>query len=490
MRKRSGINIIFYLLFFIILTAAFYIRIYNLGVRSLWLDEAWVANAVIQYDLSHLVKRALTAPLFFVLSIHYLTIVLGKTEFVLRLLPCLFGIGTLILFFLLIRRITGKTATLITLLMLSFSYQFIHYSKQLKQYSAAMFFTLLLIYFCEKIVISNKNKDWVFFSLFCILGVGFDHSILFIVPTVFAVLLLNIPFKYYWKRIVYSGIFVFTFSFLFFYFCILKQISNSIRSIQKYWLSFYPNLSSVSSFFNWFISSFKKMFYYFDLPFFPISLLIILLGLSLFYKKSNKRYLIYIIFPLLLALIASFLKRYPFGGSRLMLFFAPLLYFAFGNGLNFILEKLNRNKLHLPLICTVIFLSISPVSNFVQTFTHPLRLEETRPLLNEIRKYIQPRDKIYVYYGAKAAFEFYYRTKFYEMIETRNIIWGKPHRGNIPEYSSDLNKYLSKNTRIWVIFSHFRENERASIISSIKQRGKLLRAFHNIGTIAYLFKIQ
>jgi len=196
-----------------------------------------------------------------------------------------------------------------------------------------MFFTLLLIYFCEKIVISNKNKDWVFFSLFCILGVGFDHSILFIVPAVFAVLLLNVPFKYYWKRIVYSGIFVFTFSFLFFYFCILNQISNSIRFIQKYWLSFYPNLSSVSSFFNWFISSFKKMFYYFDLPFFPVSLLIILLGLSLFYKKSKKRYLIYIIFPLLLALIASFLKRYPFGGSRLMLFFAPLLYFAFGNGI-------------------------------------------------------------------------------------------------------------------------------------------------------------
>lgn len=490
LKKRRELNIIFYLLFFIILAAAFYIRIYNLGVRSLWLDEAWVANAVIQSDLSHLVKRALTAPLFFVLSIHYLTIVLGKTEFVLRLLPCLFGIGTLILFFLLIRRITGKTATLTTLLMLSFSYQFIHYSKDLKQYSTAMFFTLLLIYFCEKIVISNKNKDWVFFSLFCMLGVGFDHSILFIVPAVFTVLLLNVPFKYYWRRIVYSGIFVFTCSFLFFYFFILNQISNSIRFIQKDWLSFYPNLSSVSSFFHWFISSFKRMFYYFGLPFFPVSLLIILLGLSLLYKKSKKRYLIYIIFPLFLVFGASFLKRYPFGGSRLMLFFAPLLYFAFGSGLNFIFEKFNRNKLYLPLICTVIFLSISPVSNFVQTFTHPFRLEETRPLLNEIRKHIRHKDKIYVYYGAKEAFEFYYRTKFYEMIETRNIIWGKPHRGNIPKYSSELNKYLRKNIRIWVIFSHFRENERASIISFIKQKGKLLRAFQKTGTSAYLFKIH
>jgi uncharacterized membrane protein len=490
LKKRRGLEIFFYFLLFLILAAAFYIRIYNLGARSLWLDEAWVANAIIQADVSLVIKKSLTAPLFFVLSIHYLAVLLGKTEFVLRLLPCLFGFGTLILFYLLIRRITGKTAALVTLLMLSFSHQFIHYSKELKQYSGAMFFTLILVYLCEKILISNRNKDWVLFSLFCVLGVGFDHSLLFIVPTVFAVLLFNLSFKQNWKKLLYSGGLVFTFSFLFFVFQTLNQISNNIGSIQRYWVSFYPNLSSFSSFLNWLVVSFKRMFHYFELPFFPVSLLVVILGLSLFYKKSKKRYFLYIILPLIFVLTASFLRRYPFGGSRLMLFFAPLLYFAFGNGLNFIFEKLNRNRLYLPLICTALILSISPVSNLFHTIKHPYKQEETRPLLNKVMRYMEPGDKVYVYYGAKQAFEFYYRTEFYEMMETKNIIWGNNHRDDISKYSSDLEKYLQKNTRIWIIFSHYREKERAAIINFVEKKGKRIREFHNPGAVAYLFLIQ
>jgi len=489
-QEKKWVAILFYLVLFLIIVAALYIRIYNLGERSLWLDEAWVANAIVQADLSLLVKKSLTAPLFFVLSIHYLTLILGKTEFVLRLLPCLFGMGALVVFYLLIRRITGKTATLVTLLMLSFSSPFIHYSKELKQYTGAMFFTLLLVYFCEKILRSNKKRNWIFFSLFCVLGVGFDHSILFIIPAVFLVLLIDLPFKPNWKKIVSSGAFVSVFSILFLCFHILKQISNSINSIQSYWVNYYPKLSSIASFLNWFATSFKRVFYYSGLPFFPFSFVVVILGLSLFYTKSKKRYLVYIILPLVLTLAASFLRRYPFGGSRLMLFYGPLAFLAFGYGLDFLFEKFSRSKLVLLLIGAVIMLSLSPVSSFVHRIKHPARTEETRPLLNEMMKHIKPTDKIYVYYGAKQAFEFYYRTKFYEMIETRNIIWGNNHRGHTPQYSSDLDRYLRKDMRIWIIFSHYWEREKVSIIDFLKKRGVLLREIHRKGTLAYLFKIQ
>jgi hypothetical protein len=137
------------------------------------------------------------------------------------------------------------------------------------------------------------------------------------------------------------------------------------------------------------------------LPFFPVSLLIAVLGLSLFYKKSEKRYLGYVIIPLVLTLAASFLKRYPFGGSRLMLFYGPLLFLTFGKGLDFIFKKFNQNKLIFPLICTLIFLSIAPISRFVHEIKHPFHLEETRPLISEMMEHIKPNDKIYVYYGAK-----------------------------------------------------------------------------------------
>ena len=173
-----------------------------------------------------------------------------------------------------------------------------------------------------------------------------------------------------------------------------------------------------------------------------------------------------------------------------MLFYGPLLLLTFGKGLDFIFEKFNQSKLVFVLICAILFLSIAPISSFVHEIKHPFRLEETRPILNNMMKYIKPGDKIYVYYGAKQAFEFYYRTKFHHIVEKENIIWGKPHRNDISQYSDDLSKYLYKDLRIWIVFSHYRKKERASIFNYLEKRGRILRQFENMGTVAYLFKIQ
>lgn len=156
-----------------------------------------------------------------------------------------------------------------------------------------------------------------------------------------------------------------------------------------------------------------------------------------------------------------------FGKTEFVLRLFPC-FFGFGNGLNFIFEKLNRRNLYFPLMCTVIFLSISPVHDLVRAVKHPLQREEVRPIIHKVNRYIQPEDEIYVYYGAKESFKFYYRTKFYEMIETRNIIWGKSHRDHISGYSSELNKYLRKNKRIWFLFSHYTEKEGASIFNFMR----------------------
>ena len=480
-----------YLLFLIfVLVASAYIRFHNLGERSLWLDEAWVANAITKTSGSELIKSSLTAPLFFVFSTHFIISLFRNNKFFLRLLPCLFGIGTLIIFYLIMRKHAGKTATLLSLLMLSFSYNFVHYSQELKQYTGAMFFTILLVYSCERVVIFNKTGGWVALLFLSIIGVGFDHSIFFIIPTVFLALFISFPFSQSWKKLLGYGCIVSASSVLLFLLHIRHQISQNIDSIQSYWLPYYPKLSSLPTFIEWLLSSIKKIFDFFSLPYFPLSLIIIIAGLSLYYKRSHKRFLVYILLPLILVLGASFLQRYPFGGSRLMLFVLPLLYLSWGKGLDFIFMKLGRSRLFLPLLVAVIFLVVSPVSNFVEMAKNPLRLEEMRPLLREMQTHVKSQDKIYVYYGAVEAFKYYYKTKHYSMIDTKNIIWGNPHRDEISRYAADLEKHLRKNMRIWIIFSHYWENERASIIHYLNQQGKLQRKISNTGTIAYLFKIE
>lgn len=173
-----------------------------------------------------------------------------------------------------------------------------------------------------------------------------------------------------------------------------------------------------------------------------------------------------------------------------MLFVAPLLYLSFGKGLDFIISRLARSKLHIPLLLIIVFLVVSPVSNFVKMAAHPFSLEEVRPLLDVLEKKVEPLDKIYVYYGAAPAFEYYYNTKYHRMIDRKNIIWGAVHRNDINKYSSDLEKILKKNMKIWVVFSHYWEEERSYITDYLKQKGELEMDISHNGALAYLFTIR
>lgn len=488
--KNKLLNYLYPVLLILILSASIYIRFKNLAARSLWFDEAWLANAIGQSNLGQLISRSFHAPLFFVLLIHLIITFFGNNEFLLRLLPCLFGVGILIVFYLLIRKQAGKIATLISLLLLSFSYNAVYYSQELKQYSGAMFFTVLLIYLSEKVITKDKMNDWIVLVSFSVIGIGFDHSILFIIATVFIVLFISLNWKQYWKKLFAFGSIVSVSFVLFYFFHFRHQIAKSLEYAQSFWLNYYPDTSSLSALIQWLSHSTRKMLDFFSFPYFPVSLIIIIIGLSLFFKYSQKRFSLYILLPIMLVLAASFIQRYPYGGSRLMLFVAPLLYLSFGKGLDFIISRLARNKLHFPLLLIVVFLVISPLSNFVKMAAHPLRFEEVRPLLDVVEKEIKPLDRIYVYYGAAPAFEYYYNTKYHGMIDRKNIIWGAVHRDNIDKYSSDLEKILKTNMKIWVVFSHYWENERRYIIDYLKQKGELEKDISNNGALAYLFKIS
>ena len=489
--KKSKLFTCSYLtLLIIILIASIFIRFLNLSARSLWFDEAWLANAINASGLNELISRSFHAPLFFVLTIHWMAIIFGNNEFILRLLPCLFGIGTLIIFYLLMRRHSGKMATLTSLLLLSFSSNAVYYSHELKQYSGAMFFAILLIYICERVVNYGKLFDWMAFLFLSILGVGFDHSIAFIVASVFAVLLIYSPQKKFLMKTLIAGFIFFIFGVFFYLFHFRHQISKSLELAQSFWLPYYPDTTSLSALLKWLTFSTNKMLNFFSFPYFPVSLTIIIVGLCLFYKNSHRRFIIYILMPVMLVLMASFLKRYPYGGSRLMLFVAPLLYLSFGKGLDFVVNKLERSRLYFPLILVILFISISPVSNFVKMASHPLRLEEMRPLLDELKDQVKSEDMIYVYYGAAPAFRYYYQSKFYRMADKRNIIWGELHRDDPEKYIADLEKILQKNMRIWIIFSHYWENERSQIVDYLNKRGNLEMNIINTGVSAYLFKMD
>ncbi|MDR7277556.1 glycosyltransferase family 39 protein [Catenuloplanes atrovinosus] len=117
--------------------------------RPLWLDEQMIAINIrdrgfagLATDLAH----DQSAPIGWLWSERVVLLILGDGERALRLIPLLFGIGTLVLAYYAGRRLLGPAGTLALVTLLAVNGSLMRYATELKQYSADAFTVLLLLF--------------------------------------------------------------------------------------------------------------------------------------------------------------------------------------------------------------------------------------------------------------------------------------------------------------------------------------------------------
>lgn len=131
----------------LLVVASIPMRIHSLD-RSLWLDETWVANSVLEPDLASVFYYEpwlqTTPPLFLLLERLVVNVFpIGNATF--RLLPCLFGIlGVGAMAYLAQRLLRPPTAFLVLLLFV-FSPGHVIYSQTLKQYTGDVLVSIVLM---------------------------------------------------------------------------------------------------------------------------------------------------------------------------------------------------------------------------------------------------------------------------------------------------------------------------------------------------------
>lgn len=172
MNKR---NVLFLLVLILILGA--FLRIYKLGSESFWIDEMETIYAVQQESfptvLKNIYQTGLAAPQYYdegdtgamplnFLFSYYWTKIFGLSEFKLRLLSALFGIGSLYLIFLIGKMMFDQKTGLLAAFILSINYMHIYYSQEARSYSLLVFLTLLTVYFLLRILKENKAYDLLF----------------------------------------------------------------------------------------------------------------------------------------------------------------------------------------------------------------------------------------------------------------------------------------------------------------------------------------
>ncbi|MCM2465935.1 glycosyltransferase family 39 protein [Methanoculleus oceani] len=143
------------------------LRLYNLGYNSLWLDEAATLTFARQ-TLAGIWESTATGefnpPLFYWLE--HGMLFFGESEFVLRLLPALFGVLTIPVVYLIGKEFRDRDVGLIAAALLAFSPFHIFYSQEARAYAPMLFFFSLALLFYVRASRSDEVRSWVLFGLF------------------------------------------------------------------------------------------------------------------------------------------------------------------------------------------------------------------------------------------------------------------------------------------------------------------------------------
>lgn len=141
------------------------LRGYNLGFRSLWLDEA-ATEALSKVSLvqiwQNMTAGEFNPPLFYVLE-HYM-MVFGNSEIILRILPAIFGALAIPVFYYVGKEFKDENTGFILATMCAFSPFLIWYSQEARAYSLLLLLIALATYIFIRCLKENYKEDWILFA--------------------------------------------------------------------------------------------------------------------------------------------------------------------------------------------------------------------------------------------------------------------------------------------------------------------------------------
>src|SRR5262245_8692965 len=141
------------------------LRLYGLDFQSLWLDEGLQYYVSTQNSIGKLFFQNLSfhPPLSFV--INHVFLLIGDSDFLLRLPSALFGIASLPVLYILARDLTSTQDAVLAVFVLAVSPFHIWYSQEGRMYAQLMFFSLLSAVLLMQALRRGKARWWVYYTL-------------------------------------------------------------------------------------------------------------------------------------------------------------------------------------------------------------------------------------------------------------------------------------------------------------------------------------
>ena len=212
----------------------FFLRVYGLGLKSLWFDEAWVllesqkALAV----LFNVNTEGIHPPLYR-LIMHF-CLHLGHTELLVRMPSAIFSAASIIVGYKIAMLIFNKRVALCTAFFIAVSPFHIYYAQEVKGYSLFFFLSLLSVYLFLRAIKSDRTGLWLGYTFLTVLSIYTHYFGIFNILA--QNLFLMFSYKRYGKSIFRKWMVVQVLTFLLFAPWLFVFIEHFKRVVSTFWI--------------------------------------------------------------------------------------------------------------------------------------------------------------------------------------------------------------------------------------------------------------
>jgi hypothetical protein len=310
----------------------------------LWEDEAGLSANLLDRGYRELLQPLnyhQIAPTLFLWGQLGVVRLLGFSEYTLRLVPFLCGMGSLLLFGRVARRLLRGATLVLAVGLFAVSYPLTRYAAEAKPYNCDLFLGLAMLALLVEWMRRPGQDRWLW-ALAAIVGpaVGYSYSAVFVAGGISLV----VAYRFWRSRrggwlpwAVFN--LVLAASFVAVVLATRSAVSGAEQqSMDRYWVDSFPPIAHPWKLFVWFleIHSAGMLGYPVGGPNWGsvISFLLCLSGAAILVRRRRGFLLAVLLAPLALNFVAAAMHRYPYGGhSRMTLFMAPTFCILIGLGM-------------------------------------------------------------------------------------------------------------------------------------------------------------
>lgn len=478
----------FLILFYIILFVGIGIRCYQhfMG-RSLWEDEAHIALNFIKFGhlgLMSPLENLQTAPILFLWIVETFCDVFGSGEMSLRTFPFLASLSALPFMYYMAKELTKSSfAGIIAFVVFSLNLSLIYYASEIKSYTIDVSAYVIVIYLLLSSNPYVAHKRTVLLSVLGSVAILCSNASAVVLFSAAVYMLVtdwrnkesatNKIFAGISKQnLIVLGTWAFVWTLNFFRFIYHHPYGDVMKSIWSF--TFSPKNVFGKSFADFIAARindtiYTDMLYFTDKYYFPQILTGIVL-FSLIYAAIKKQWvlLLFTVMPILLHLLASMLKLYPFF-SRFILYLLPAFIILVSYGVASLISLLPRklgNVLAIPVAIMFCF-----CCSYVSIEKFPSWEREIGPVISYINKNYP--DKQILVTTPYTLYSYYIERDVAKNKHLQPIKWNlKPEE----YYNSDSVKAIKSDYLLLYSADGFADGY-GEVLKSLRDNGLILQSF-------------